>query len=157
MLLSSSSLGSDSPLSGHSFYCSVISGVKRWSHVSFVVMNRSKNSIFCSETSPNIWVKSPHEAVSIPLWANVAPILCTAFLYSNFQSLDDVQQFLKCLPYLISRVLLVEYHFVDFLHHFWRCHLIWSTNVMFVLAGHTTSFKLNNLLLLCCKWSHRFL
>ena len=39
---------------------------------------------------------------------------------------------------------------VVFLHHFWRCHLIWSTTAMFVLAIHTASFNLCHCFY-CCK------
>jgi len=36
--------GADSPFSVHCFDCSFVSGVKWWTHVSSMVMNRRKNS-----------------------------------------------------------------------------------------------------------------
>ena len=81
------------------------------------------------------------------------------FSCPNFQSICDVKYFLKCLPCLLARALLVDDHPIpccrNFLHHFCRGYLIWSTTAMFVLAARTTSFKLSHAILYCCKRKSR--
>ena len=94
----------------------------------------AKNRLFCCETSLNIRVKHPSDVVLVPMWANVAPILRTAFLCPNFQSICDVQHFLKLPSCLIVRVLIVDGHPINFLHHFCRRHLMWLTTAMFISA-----------------------
>ena len=73
-----------------------------------------KNRLYGCKTSPNTWLKHPYDTVFIPLWSNAAPILRTAFSCPNFHSICDVQQFLKCLLYLIARALLVNGHPIPF-------------------------------------------
>ena len=63
----------------------------------------AKNRFHCCETSPNTRLKYPHNAVFASLWANAAPILRTIFSSPNFQSICDVQHFLKCLLFFSRR------------------------------------------------------
>ena len=44
----------------------------------------------------------PLDAAFVQLWASAAPTLRTAFSSPNFQSICDVQHFLKCLPCLLA-------------------------------------------------------
>ena len=65
----------------------------------------------------------------VPLWANAAPILRTAFSCPNFQSICGAQQFWKCLPYLLVRELLVDSHPIP-LRGFSSPFLSWSPHLV---------------------------
>ena len=93
-----------------------------------------KNRLYCCETLPNTRLKYTHHAVFVPLWATVTPILRTAFSCQNFQSICDVQYFLKCLRCLLARALLVDgssIPFCEFSSPFlsWSPHLVDHSDV----------------------------
>ena len=121
--------GVDSPLPVHCFTRSSVSGVKWWFHLSSMAMNRRRNSLYCSKTSPSTRLKHPHDAVFVPLWPNAAPILRTSFSCPNCQSIYNVQHILKCLPELLSRALLVDGHPIPFCG-FSSPFLSWSSHLV---------------------------
>ena len=133
--------GADSPLSIHCFDCSFVSGVKWSIHVSSMVMNRPKKSasLLWNIAKHSIEISSRH--CFVLLWLNAAPISHTAFSCLNFQSICDVQHFLKCLPCLLTRALLVDGHQISFCRFSspflsWLPHLVDHSD-MFVLAART--------------------
>lgn len=127
----------------HCFDCSFVWGVKQWVHFSSIIMNRCKNSTL--------------------LLLSIAKHLIETSSGCYFCFIMDkcdnhhVHSFLRIYPlsrnthhvWTFSRWSLN--HFVDFLHNFWRGHLIWTTNAIFVLEAHKTLFKLCHPLLYCCK------
>ena len=128
--------------------------MKWWTHVSSMVMNRREKSALLLWNIAKPLIKTFSRLCYCSLWANAAPILRKAFSITNFQSIYDKQHFLKCLPCLLARALLVDGHpipFYRFYSHFCRGHLILSTTAMFVLEARMTSFKLCHLILSCCK------
>ena len=81
-------------------------------HIRFEIMNPC--FIHGYESTQKTRLKHPQNAVFVPLWANAAPILCTPFSCPNFQSICDVQHFLKCLSCLLARALLDDGHPIPF-------------------------------------------
>ena len=74
----------------------------------------AESRLYCCGTLTNTRLKHLHDSVFFTLWANVAPILRTAFSCPNFQSICGAQHFLKCLPCLLARTLLVDGHPIPF-------------------------------------------
>ena len=114
----------------------------------------AKTWFYCDETSLNIRLKDLHGAIFIPLWANVATVLHTAFSCQNLRSICNVQHFLKCLTCMLVHALSVDgdpIPFWGFLHNFWRGHLIWLTIAMFAFACRIDSYKLCHQIFYYCK------
>ena len=117
-------------------------------------VSTQKICFFCGETSPNTRLEHPHDVVFV---------LSEQTQHQSCAQLFHAQIFNRCVLYSTLwhayhvcylehfQLTVIQYHFVDLLHHFWRSHLTWSTAAVFILAAPTASFKLFHTILYCCK------
>jgi len=139
--------GPDSPLTIHCFDCSFVSGVKWWTHVD---PWRKNSALFLRNIA-----KQFIETFSRPCFWSIVSKRGTAFSCPNFYSICDVQHFLICLPYQLTRALSIDGRPIWFCGLYNYFYLIWSTTVGFILTARTASFKLCNPIFHSCKSGSR--
>ena len=103
------------------------------------------------------WLSQQIKLSSPPL-EPILPCQSTVLTVPSFQMWSDSSMFHPCLwidvknwLYSCTTAPNTQYHFVNFLHHFYHGHLIWSITAMFVLGARTTSLKLCHPILYCWK------
>ena len=119
--------GVDSPLSVHYFDRSFMSGVKWWTHVSFMVINWPKNLTL-------LWQNIAKHSIETSSRRGLRSIMSTrtfnlAYNFLMFKFSAKIRCMLKCLPCLITRALSVDGHPIPFCT-FSSPFLTWSPHLV---------------------------
>lgn len=136
-------LGAVSPPAVHCFDCFLVSGVV----VDPCFINCYEIPSGYVGKGPNTRLKRQRELVFGPQSAIAAAISHKAFSFLKIHARcsEHVQEIrLRSQLSLEFDLTIVQYYFVDFFDHFWRCCLFWTSTALFVFTGCSPSLERSN-------------